>query len=220
MLKDAKTLSELDDDAVANICKAVSKDTGQSVAKIAVTKLKLACFWIRHQYRTSREIGGTRRPLVKILYSGAIDLLQQQKQDKDNWAADNKEPEYTLLNLDTANKVKTILGQVRGVTGMPLVYVIRVALIPEEEKDDSPFGDKDTKYTSIDMEMKAHAPILSDEADIYEEDPENLEAYGPFVPTFLTDTKKVWAIFLACFGLSSVWQHVKKFASQQNRRQA
>jgi hypothetical protein len=75
MLKDAKTLSELDDDVVANICKAVSKDTGQSVAKIAVTKVKLACFWIRHQYQTSREIGGTGRPLVKINYSGAIDFL-------------------------------------------------------------------------------------------------------------------------------------------------
>jgi hypothetical protein len=116
MLKGAKTLSELDNDAVANICKVVSKDTGQSVAKIAATKLKLACFWIRHQHRTSREIGGTRRPLVKILYNGTIDLLQQQKQDKDNWAADNKEPEYTLLTLDTAtatkvfDKVKTILG--------------------------------------------------------------------------------------------------------------
>ncbi len=44
MLKDAKTLSELDNDAVANICKAVSKDTGQSVAKIAATKLKLRAF--------------------------------------------------------------------------------------------------------------------------------------------------------------------------------
>jgi hypothetical protein len=50
MLKDAKTLSELDDDAITNICKAFSKDTGQSVAKITATKLKLACFWIRHQY--------------------------------------------------------------------------------------------------------------------------------------------------------------------------
>jgi hypothetical protein len=27
MLKDAKTLSELDDDTIANICKVVSKDT-------------------------------------------------------------------------------------------------------------------------------------------------------------------------------------------------
>jgi hypothetical protein len=63
VLKGAMTLSELDNDALANICKAISKDTGQSVAKIAATKLKLTCFWIRHQIRTSREIGGTRRPL-------------------------------------------------------------------------------------------------------------------------------------------------------------
>jgi hypothetical protein len=75
MHKDTPTLSELDDGAVANICKAISKDTGQSVAKIAATKLKLVCFWIRHQYRTSREIGGAGRPIVKIKYSGTIDLL-------------------------------------------------------------------------------------------------------------------------------------------------
>ncbi len=75
-LKDALTLSELDDDdAVANVCKAVGKDVGQSIAEIAATKLKLACFWIRHQYRTLREIGGTQRPLVKIEYSGEIDRL-------------------------------------------------------------------------------------------------------------------------------------------------
>jgi hypothetical protein len=102
---------------------------------------------------------------------------------------------------------------------MPVMYVIRVALIPEDEKDDPPVGDEDTKFTSIDMETIAREPILSDEADIYKEDPENLEANGPFVPTFPTDAKKVWAILLACFGLSSVWQHVKKFASQQNGRQ-
>jgi hypothetical protein len=103
---------------------------------------------------------------------------------------------------------------------MPLVYVIRVVLIPEEEKYNPPFGDEDTKYTFIDMETTACAPIFSDNADIYDENPENLKAYGPFVPTFLTDTKKVWSILLACFGLSSTWQHVKKFASQQNGRQA
>jgi hypothetical protein len=75
MLKDPKTLSELDNGAVANVCKMISKDTGQSVAKIVTTKLKLVCFWIRHQYQTLREIGGTGRPLVKIKNSGTIDLL-------------------------------------------------------------------------------------------------------------------------------------------------
>ncbi len=162
---------------------------------------------------------------MKIPYSGT-NLLRQQKQDKDNWAADNKEPEYTLLTLDTAtatkifDKVKSILARVRGMTGVPLVYVIRVVLIPEEEKEDPPFGDEDTKYTSIDMETTARAPILSDEADIYNQDPVDLKAYGPFVPTFLTDTKKVWSILLVCFCLSSVWQHVKKFAQQENGHQA
>ncbi len=76
VLKDAQALSKLDDDdTVANVCKAVGKDVGQFVAKIAATKLKLACFWVRHQYRTSREIGGTQRLLVKIVYSGEIDRL-------------------------------------------------------------------------------------------------------------------------------------------------
>ena len=65
-----------------------------------------------------------------------------------------------------------------------------------------PFGDEDSKYTSIDMKMTTHAPILSDKAN-FDEEFETLKAYGPFVPTFLTNTKKVWLILLACFGLSS-----------------
>jgi hypothetical protein len=58
-LKNAQALPELDNDAVAIVCKVVDKDVGRSVAEIAVTKLKLVCFWVRDQYRTLREIGGT-----------------------------------------------------------------------------------------------------------------------------------------------------------------
>jgi hypothetical protein len=88
------------------------------------------------------------------------------------------------------------------VTGVPLVYVIGVVLIPEDKKDDPPFGEEDTKYTSVDMETTAHAHIISADAE-FEEEFKTLKAYGPFVPTFLTDTKKVWSILLACFGLLS-----------------
>ncbi len=70
------------------------------------------------------------------------------------------------------------------------------------------------------MEMIAHAPILSDEADTSNKDTSDLEANGPFVTTFRVDSKKVWVILLACFGLSSAWQYVKKYANQQNGRQA
>jgi hypothetical protein len=227
-LKDAQALSKLDDnDAVANVCKAVGKDVGQSVAEIATTKSKLTCFWVRHQYQTSREIGGTQRPLLKIVYSGEIDPLQEQKQEEDQWAAARTEPEYPLLTLDTStttkafDKVKTILGQTCGVTGVPLLYVIRVTLVPpEDDNDNLAFGDEDLKYVSIDMEMIARAPILSDEADTSNEDTSDLEANGPFVPTSPVDSKKVWVILLACFSLSSAWQYVKKFANQQNGHQA
>jgi hypothetical protein len=84
MLKTCSTLSKLDNDAIANICKAVSKDTSQSVAKVAMTRLKLVCFWIRHQYRTSQEIGTTSKALVRVKFEGMISLLRQQKRDKEN----------------------------------------------------------------------------------------------------------------------------------------
>jgi hypothetical protein len=132
------------------------------------------------------------------------------------------EPEYPSLTLDTStatkalDKVKTILGQTRGVTGVPLLYVTRVALVPGDDDDDPALGEEDLKYTSIDMEMIACAPILSDEADTGDDNnsTSELEANGLFVPTFPVDSKKVWVILLACFGFSSVWQHVKKFANQ------
>jgi hypothetical protein len=40
--------------------------------------------------------------------------------------------------------------------------------IPEDKNDDPPFEDKNTKYTSIDMETMACAPILSDDANYKE----------------------------------------------------
>jgi hypothetical protein len=132
-----------------------------------------------------------------------------------------------LLTLDIStatkafDKVKTILGQTRGVTGVTLLYVIRVALVLLEDDDKDPaFGDEDSKYISIDMEMISRAPILSDEVDTSNNDTCVLEANGPFVPTFPVDSKKVWVIVLACFGLSSARQYVKKFANQKNERQA
>jgi hypothetical protein len=100
---------------------------------------------------------------VNIKYSGTIDLLRQQKRDEENWASNNKEPEYTLLTLDTAtatkvfDKVKSILAQVRGVTGMSLIYVIRVVLIPEEGKDDPPLG---MKTPSIPPLTRRLQPVL------------------------------------------------------------
>jgi hypothetical protein len=224
MLKTCLTLSKLDNKAAANNCKVVSKDTNQSVAELTMTRLKLLCFWIKHQYHTSQEIGTTSKPLVRVKPE-TISLMKNQKRDEDVWASENKEPEYTPLTLDTAsamkvfNKVKNLLTCVHGVMGIPFLYVIRILLIPKDKDDAPPFGEEDTKYTSVDMETTAHTPILSDDAN-YDQEYNALETHGPFVPSFLTDTKKIWSILLACFSLSSMWQHIKKFSAQQNGRQA
>ncbi len=47
---------------------------------------------------------------MKIPYSGTIDLLRQQKWDEDNWAANNKEPEYTATVTKVFDKVKSFLA--------------------------------------------------------------------------------------------------------------
>jgi hypothetical protein len=90
-------------------------------------------------------------------------------------------------------KVKTNLTLIRGMMGVPIVYVIRHQLIPKDEDDNPPFGAEDTKYNSIDQEMIARAPILTNEANNNYEY-ETLETNGPFFPAFLTDSKKVWSI--------------------------
>ncbi len=75
---------------------------------------------------------------------------------------------------------------------MPLLYVIRVALVPPDDDDDDPaFEEDDSKYVSIDMEMIARAPILSEDAETSNDDTSDLEANGPFVSTFPVDSKKV-----------------------------
>jgi hypothetical protein len=86
--------------------------------------------------------------------------------------------------------MKNILTRVLGVTVVPLVYVVRHPLIPKDEDDNPPFGEEDTKYTSIDMEVAAHAPTLSDDAN-YTQEYNTLKINGPFTSAILTDSKKV-----------------------------
>jgi hypothetical protein len=110
------------------------------------------------------------------------------------------------------------LSCVRGVTGVPLSYVIQNILDPPHEVDDPAFGATDWAYTSIDSELTSRAPILSADADSSDDD-EKLKANGPFNLTFITNVKKVWAILHAQYSASVAWQHVKKYSTMQNGRQ-
>jgi len=225
-LNDAKTFNELDDDLIDNIFSALRKDkTHNGIAELAVSRIKLLAFWVRHQFRTNRMIGTSSTPLVRVTLE-KINLLKEQKRLEDSWRSDNKEPAYDPLTLDhtTAvkafDKVKTLLTRVRGVQGVPLSYVIRYNIWdPEADNEqDSPFGDEDSKYSSIDEEMIARAPILADNAEFLT-DLETLETEGPWAPTFPPDNKKVWSILHSLFSTSPSWQHVKKWAASQDGRQ-
>jgi hypothetical protein len=185
-----------------------------------MTRLKLLSFWVKHQDQTCCGIGIIPKPLVQTTL-GMLNALKEQKQLKENWATDNKEPNYVSITLDLPSatkafeKIRTILTHVRGSTGVPLVYIIRHQLIPEDEDDNPPFWDEYTTYNSINQEMIARAPILTNYAN-YTKEYKTLETNRPFAPTFLTDSKKVWAILHACFSTAGAWQYVKKFTTQQN----
>jgi hypothetical protein len=60
--------------------------------------------------------------------------------------------------------------------------------------------------------------ILTDEAD-YDLTYDELKVQGPYVPTFLTDSKKILSILHALFSTTGAWQHVKKFTATQIGRQ-
>ena len=117
------------DSDIDNVCRTLRRDFNLPVPELAVTWLKLLTFWVRHQNCTGHAIGGVNNPLVRVELK-EITLFKEQKRLEDGWAANNKEPEYTAIALDITsaakafNKVKTILTRIRGVLGVPLVYVI------------------------------------------------------------------------------------------------
>jgi hypothetical protein len=195
LLRNKNTLVKLDNINVDNICSTIQRDPTKPIAKVAATRLKLAIFWIKHQDQTLCIIGVLTKLLVWVTLA-TIMTLKEQKQLKDNWLSNKKEPEYTATTLDLSlaskafKRVETILTRVRRVTSVPLVYVVRHQLIPEEEDEDPIFREANSKYTSHDQETFVHSPILTERADLdltYNE----LEADGPFVLPVLTNSKKV-----------------------------
>jgi len=94
------------------------------------------------------------------------------------------------------------------VLGVPLVYVIQHLLIPKEPERDPTFGDDETitgksQYTSHDHKTVTRCLILAEKCN-YDLEYDELELQGSFVPTFLTDLKKVWSIFHTLFLTSSM----------------
>jgi hypothetical protein len=65
LFKDAETIAEFGDSEINNVCRTLRRDSSLPIAKLAVTRLKLLTFWVRHQLRTGHVIGGVQYPLVR-----------------------------------------------------------------------------------------------------------------------------------------------------------
>jgi hypothetical protein len=146
--------------------------------------------------------------------------LKEQRGLEEKCLSDNREPKYSALTLKLSlapkafDRVKTILTRLRGKTGIPLAYVIRHKLQVEDEGVNSAFGVRNTIYDSIDQERIPCAPTLTNKAKFDHSD-DKLESNGPFVPTFLTDSK-AWAILHTLLSTAGRWQHTKKSTFVQN----
>ena len=66
LFKDALTIAEFGDSEIDSVCQTLRRDSSLPIAELAVTRLKLLTFWVRHQHHTNRAIGGTSNPLVRI----------------------------------------------------------------------------------------------------------------------------------------------------------
>ena len=215
---------ELDDDDIDAICQAIRKPggigIGSQVAVISVTRLKLTLFYIKLNDRMSRISPGFDG--ISKYY---LELVKDQRNVEIEYAKTKSSPDPKPLQLDLATapacfeKVKTLLGALRGATGTLLRYVIREDIHALKEGRSSHFGKWKHRHSTIDMELIDRVPILSDSADLMMEDLV-LEAVGPFSSPFSIDMKTVWNILFAMFGHCPCWQHVKKFANQQNGRRA
>ncbi len=112
LFRDAATITEFGDSDIDNVCRSLCRDSNMLVAELAVTRLKLLTFWVRHQNRTGHAIGGVDNPLVKVELK-EITLFKEQKRLEDGWAVNKKEPKYTAIALDITSaanafdKVKT-----------------------------------------------------------------------------------------------------------------
>ena len=107
-----------------------------------------------------------------------------------------------------------MLARIRGVTGVPLAYVIRPDIEVVDSSDDPSYFRTGTKYASVDLELISRAPILADGNS--SDDDEEFEADGPFHPKFSIDNCTVWSILNAMFSGGGQWQYCKKYSSSQN----
>lgn len=210
-------LMDLDDDRCENIAKIVRKvpatpggNDYHTVADAAVRNFQLAVTYAKHHERTTRSL--TPDMIMPALFGGI--KIQREIEEKQKGVKVDLPTGLTLdVSIKAAKTFEAVvkhLGRYRGISGVPLSYVVRTQLLPPNQATDPAVGDPHSKYASYDAEMIARAPIIMGGA-VGTED-------GPFHHAFMVDMTKVWEILHDLFHTQSAWLHVKKLQAQRNGR--
>ncbi len=154
---------------IEKICTAIIKQNKTTILVMAMERLTLLAYYVKHQERTSHN----NKELTHIT-SDDLDGLAHHMEVELNWDKKNKTPEEpTPVNLDETyahkafSNMQLLLAGMRGHNNVPLSYVIRPRILPPDWGQHDPnyqprFGAEGSPYTSIDDELTLRAPILKE----------------------------------------------------------
>ena len=189
-----------------------------TVSDLALCNLQLAIYAIKHFGCTSRTGAAFDALFWGITPTSIADLAYQRKQEE----YDAKEtPTLPKLTLDGSRVAKSfealdeLLGRFRGISGVPLSYVVRNERAVKPSREDPRFNAPQSTYSSYDEEMIARAPITSNP---FMPVLHQAEGVGPFHIHFTIDMKKVWQILYDLFHDAPIWVHVRMTKQTKNGR--
>ena len=225
LLEDSEVFDRTNDDEIDSICRAIRRgtggDTGVIIAKKSITRLKLTSFYVKHQARTSR----TLTSLTSVTPDQILSLRDQQDLEL-SWKDTHPTPDTfpaTVLEQKTAattfKQIRSMLARIRGVTGVPLAYVIRPDIEVDDSSDDPSYFCTGTKYASVDLELISRMPILADgnsrQMDLSTpSSPLTIALYGPSLTLCLVEgdsgsTARNTQLWTNCLleGDGAIWCH-------------
>jgi hypothetical protein len=118
---------------IKKICTAIMKSTKTFILVLAMERLALLVYYIKHQERMSRN----SKDLTEIT-SDDLDGLAHHMEVELNWDKKNKTPDPTPVTLDETSAHKAfsnmwlLLADMRGHNDVPLTYVIRPRILPPD----------------------------------------------------------------------------------------
>ena len=190
------------------------RDSDVHVNATAASTMVMLAFLCMHRERI-------QRPLFELtnVDEDMLEDIERQMQLED-WYMNEKAPsDPPSLPLDEANVTRSIstvqaaLNGRRGITGIPLSYVIRFSAQVPVAHLDPPFGDDDSNYSSMDDEMIARAQIYSREVNVNED-------IGPFSKVFLLDAATVFNFLEKTFGKTGFWTNARMYGKKKEGRKA